>query len=237
MNKLLVTLSLAAAVVAAPAAAVSYDAFTSFNGVNGSGSFNYGFTDNTTLTSFNVSATNGLCALGTGSTCLYYSDTGNLPQASIGGSYSTVAVPANAILVHPGNAATLSDYIGFVAPNAGSYTYTINLESVGTDTGTGTGYRTFTSLAGVVTSLGTRSLLPTYTSTGTLTGTQTLALGEVFGVIVDFNGDYGGDSTGVNFSIATVPATVPEPATWGLMIVGFGMVGFSARRRRNVVAA
>ncbi|WP_185965035.1 FxDxF family PEP-CTERM protein [Glacieibacterium frigidum] len=32
-------------------------------------------------------------------------------------------------------------------------------------------------------------------------------------------------------------AAVPEPATWGLMIVGFGMVGFAARRRRTSVAA
>ncbi len=30
---------------------------------------------------------------------------------------------------------------------------------------------------------------------------------------------------------------VPEPATWALMIGGFGMVGAAARRRRTVVAA
>ena len=29
-------------------------------------------------------------------------------------------------------------------------------------------------------------------------------------------------------------STVPEPATWGLMIVGFGLVGVGARRRRKV---
>ena len=29
---------------------------------------------------------------------------------------------------------------------------------------------------------------------------------------------------------------VPEPATWGLMIAGFGMVGTAARRRRTVTA-
>ncbi len=33
-------------------------------------------------------------------------------------------------------------------------------------------------------------------------------------------------------------AAVPEPATWGLMLVGFGAVGFAARRRRgNAVTA
>lgn len=32
------------------------------------------------------------------------------------------------------------------------------------------------------------------------------------------------------------PAVVPEPATWGLMITGFGMVGFGLRRRRAAPA-
>ena len=30
---------------------------------------------------------------------------------------------------------------------------------------------------------------------------------------------------------------VPEPATWAMLIVGFGMVGFAARRRKAAVAA
>ena len=33
------------------------------------------------------------------------------------------------------------------------------------------------------------------------------------------------------------PAAVPEPATWGLLLVGFAMTGFAMRRRSNVVAA
>ena len=32
-------------------------------------------------------------------------------------------------------------------------------------------------------------------------------------------------------------AAVPEPATWGLMIAGFAMTGFAARRRRVALAA
>ena len=32
-------------------------------------------------------------------------------------------------------------------------------------------------------------------------------------------------------------STIPEPATWGLMLVGFGFVGYAARRRRTAVAA
>lgn len=50
-------------------------------------------------------------------------------------------------------------------------------------------------------------------------------------------------STGVAFEVDDIAGTpvgdgnangiVPEPATWALMIVGFGMVGVTARRRRS----
>ena len=45
-------------------------------------------------------------------------------------------------------------------------------------------------------------------------------------------------STGVAFELDTIGGSaVPEPATWGLLVMGFGLVGLSARRRRPVVAA
>ena len=46
-------------------------------------------------------------------------------------------------------------------------------------------------------------------------------------------------SNGANAGLSDIhfDSTVPEPAAWGLMIAGFGMVGFSARRRRIAVAA
>jgi len=46
----------------------------------------------------------------------------------------------------------------------------------------------------------------------------------------------GGGPTGLNVDVSGV-AFVPEPATWGLMIAGFGMVGYAARRRRAAVTA
>jgi len=222
--------ALCATVGVGSAAAATYDAFSSFNGVNGAGGFTYGYTDGTTMTAFDTSSVGGACALGAGSTCLYASSQGNLPQASVGGSYPTVSVPADAILVHPGNSQSASDFAGYTATSAGAYSYDIILKSVGIDTVDGTGYRTFTSLGGVVT-LGARAQLPTYQSTGSLTGTQTLAVGEMFGVVVDDNTNYGGDSTGLNFSISAVP----EPAAWGLMLAGFGLVGLAVRRRRSSI--
>jgi hypothetical protein len=45
-------------------------------------------------------------------------------------------------------------------------------------------------------------------------------------------------STGVAFEFDDIAAgAVPEPATWAMMLAGFGLVGFAARRRRAVAAA
>ena len=40
-----------------------------------------------------------------------------------------------------------------------------------------------------------------------------------------------------NISIRNVSAAVPEPATWAMMLLGFGAIGVSARRRRKAVLA
>jgi hypothetical protein len=37
-------------------------------------------------------------------------------------------------------------------------------------------------------------------------------------------------------SFPTIPSSVPEPATWTMMLLGFGAIGFSARRRNPAVA-
>ena len=36
-----------------------------------------------------------------------------------------------------------------------------------------------------------------------------------------------------NLSFAAQAAAVPEPATWGLMVLGFGMIGSAARSRKT----
>lgn len=54
--------------------------------------------------------------------------------------------------------------------------------------------------------------------------------------IATFGGD-GNDYNG-NFRIQAAAGAVPEPATWAMMLGGFGLVGASMRRRsRTVVAA
>ena len=41
----------------------------------------------------------------------------------------------------------------------------------------------------------------------------------------------------VTFSLNAVSGAVPEPATWGMMILGFGAMGFALRRRNTVRTA
>lgn len=37
----------------------------------------------------------------------------------------------------------------------------------------------------------------------------------------------------VRYSAETAPSAVPEPASWSLLLAGFGMIGFSSRQRRR----
>ena len=46
-----------------------------------------------------------------------------------------------------------------------------------------------------------------------------------------------GTGTGVPLSPGSFPGAVPEPASWAMMLAGFGLVGLGARRRRMVVVA
>ena len=45
--------------------------------------------------------------------------------------------------------------------------------------------------------------------------------------------DLAGNRTGATLTISAVAAAVPEPATWAMMLVGFGMMGATMRYRRR----
>ena len=55
-------------------------------------------------------------------------------------------------------------------------------------------------------------------------------LGDTVQANVAVPGGDGNDYAG-NFRLSAAAGAIPEPATWGLMIVGFGMVGAASRRR------
>jgi hypothetical protein len=73
------------------------------------------------------------------------------------------------------------------------------------------------------------------TYTVTVAGTYTLQFGTSnFG---DTAYDTGLAFSGIQIDGTVVdPPVVPEPATWAMMIAGFGLVGVAVRRRRVVVA-
>jgi hypothetical protein len=61
-------------------------------------------------------------------------------------------------------------------------------------------------------------------SNGVVTGTENLVVTGGTGFVGVFNGTVNGR--------INVPGAVPEPATWAMMIAGFGLAGSAARRRR-----
>ncbi len=69
------------------------------------------------------------------------------------------------------------------------------------------------------------SLVTTYTSSSFLNGQTASPMTTIF------------DPGHQTFAYITPPGGVPEPATWGLMIMGFGCVGAVLRKRRTATAA
>jgi hypothetical protein len=62
----------------------------------------------------------------------------------------------------------------------------------------------------------------------------TLSFGPAGGTIRDFNASMGGQ-----FASQPAPGVpgVPEPTTWAMLVLGFGLVGVTARRRKMVTVA
>jgi hypothetical protein len=89
----------------------------------------------------------------------------------------------------------------------------------------------------------------TITVNGTKTTTQTFALGNgenffgfsatdgdmISSITFNTNGLGVGDLRQVR--LGGIPSPVPEPGTWALMLLGFGMTGYSMRRRRQAALA
>lgn len=70
--------------------------------------------------------------------------------------------------------------------------------------------------------------------------TQAYLDNYTFGVgnyTIAYSGNVKGRPASVGSSVTFALAAVPEPASWALMVAGFGMVGFAARRRSAAVTA
>lgn len=91
---------------------------------------------------------------------------------------------------------------------------------------------TLSTLAGSV-SLGTFTTSSTGWTTRT-TSAFALTNGETY--TLSFNGLSQADNTAFIDAVGLTSTAVPEASTWAMLIAGFGMIGFAARRRRAVAA-
>lgn len=136
---------------------------------------------------------------------------------------------ADSLLIHPGPNDGQNSLLMFTAPQTGDYTF--NATFTRGDTGDGVNIYSFgtggLTLVGVL-----NAALPTFTYSGTQFFTQ----GQQVGIGVDRGGpanNYFNDSTLLSGSITS---PVPEPATWAMMLVGFGLLGAGMRRRSRTTS-
>ena len=221
----------AALMLAAPSAAQTFDAFSSFNGSQGAGNFGYGTTDYTTGPTF-FSVNTG-CIPGT--TCLAAASGATPPfvfKSTAAGSFGTVIIPDDRLVVHPGPTATDGGvFVAFFSPIASEFEVRAAF-SVQDTSPSGVAVNFLYEPVFGVPNFTFVGKLDAQTTSGSYATRVFLPAGGILAVIFDKDGDYSNDSTGVNLTLTAVP----EPATWGLMIAGFGMVG-AALRRRTAVAA
>lgn len=216
---------LGALALASGAQAATYDAFESFNGVQGAGGFFY----------LKLATTPGApaVALTSSSPCIVTSDVCLQDGTALPGVYKSSTsfdegsyhVPDDRLLIHPGAANPLG--IFFVAPETADYDYEVSF-NVLDEAPTGAGIASGTNASGtpVAVPLGA---INASNSTLERAGTVSLAKGQYLFFILNNAGNFSNDSTGFNLTLTT--AAVPEPAAWALMIMGFGLAGAVVRRR------
>lgn len=229
MRRHLISAMVASFAVAAPAhAATVFDAYQSFNGTNGAGNFSWISSvpapgTPTVLSSVSSCVINNTICLG------LPSGSANLPGVfkSTGvASTSHPYQPLDRLLVHPGASSALVGL--FIAPSAGDYVFSIAFDNLA---GGATTVSAFTNQSGSVSGIG-GSFLNAVGRSYSVSGGYTLAAGEFIGISVGNAGNFSSDSTGLVFTVTQLApiSAVPEPASWAMMIFGFGLVGATMRR-------
>jgi hypothetical protein len=234
-NKLI--LSAAAGALALAASASAADAATySVAGDYGASVFDYGR---------GVGGTSFVSYIRQGANCgsqLFCSDdgAGSLPQVVKNSGASdfasgTVVIKAGELNFHPGAGGPGTDSIvRFLAPTAGTYTISGSFSRRDvTSSGDGSLASIFSNIGGVSTSLFSMTIANTSYGSSTTFGGLVVNLGA--GDSIDFAlnnaGDFTFDSVALGATISNNISAVPEPATWAMMISGFGMAGAALRRR------
>lgn len=134
---------------------------------------------------------------------------------------------------------SFTDYYNFALAASGPASASSGLQSV-TLSGTGVTFSAVSlwsgSVVGDVVSVGATKIADFTLSGGGLSADltdQALATGDFF---IQVSGAAGA-TRNYTGNLVVAPGAVPEPATWGLMILGFGLVGSAMRNRRRAIVA
>ncbi len=226
--------------IAGAAGAVTYDAVSEFSSSNPSGVWSYGYgATGTSFDAYPSYLTDDFGTTGLDGYSVGRSGTVPVILQNYSGSTvdfaNTVVLPTGLLLLHPGARDSEDSIIRFTAPTTAEYNVAGFFQTLDTSP---TGVTLIAADSdGVLRSqnfLGSPAMEP-----GTPGGTYdfdadiVLHAGEWLEIGVNRDANYTNDSTGLSLNISTVP----EPAAWALMLVGFGALGAVSRRRRRALAA
>ena len=139
------------------------------------------------------------------------------------------------MVFHPGK--TYDAGVIFVAPTAGYYRGNAAFSLTTTNTPTGVKLSNYKlSSSGVMTKL-SDLLLSASKRSDSASGTIFLNAGEGMGFGINDNGTLASSTDNDSTSISYQIEAIPEPASWMLLIAGFGMTGAVLRRRPTPAAA
>ena len=147
-------------------------------------------------------------------------------------SFETVDLPVNTLLFHPASGGSGTDAIlSFTAPTTSLYNVSGTFSRLDRTPTGGNGVAVLaiggsTIFSGAIPA-GAQGSGFSFNQTVSLVAGQTIFLG------VNNAGEYTFDSTGLTGAIRAVP----EPASWALMILGFGVAGYALRRRTRATVA
>jgi hypothetical protein len=148
---------------------------------------------------------------------------------------STVLIPTGVLDIHPGP--DTDTIVQWTAPTAGKYTLSTSFELLDiTPSGViaevyDNGAQLFTS---TLTSPGANQGTDTPGQSVSFSDTLNLNAGDRLSFAVNNDGNFLFDSTGLT---ATISSAVPEPASWAMMLAGFGGLGAAMRMRRKPATA
>jgi hypothetical protein len=149
---------------------------------------------------------------------------------------ATAVFPTSVLDIHPGFADDV--IIRFIAPTAGTYTYSGLFEILDFQAPTGIIGEIYKNDEQLYSQLlqGPKADLANLLPGGVInfSGSVDLAAGDILSFASNRAGDFTFDSTG--FAV-TITSDVPEPSTWAMMILGFAGVGFMTYSRRKQTAA